>query len=141
MQHKILFLDFGDGSNSGWSSIGAGPTHKFNNPGKYTVILKDSNLCGIDTESINVTVYGPLQAGFKYSPSNVGCKEYQVSFTDTSKGDNLTCLWNFGDNSTSTLQNPVHTFKDTGTYNVTLKITGSCEPPQPLQQYMFTKNR
>lgn len=123
---KFFFWDFGDGTNSGWTTIAAGPTHKFNNPGKYTVLLKDSNLCGTDTANISVTIYGPLQAGFKYSPSNVGCKEYQVSFTDTSKGDNLTYFWEFGDNDTSTLQNPVHTFKDTGTYNVKLTIKGSC---------------
>jgi len=124
---RNFFWDFGDGSNSGWTTIGAGTSHKYNSTGNFFVKFKDSNLCGVDTYSVKITVYGPLQAGFKYSPSNIGCKKYTVTFTDTSSGDNISSYsWNFGDNTTSSLKNPVHTYNDTGTFTVTLTITASC---------------
>ena len=33
-----------------------------------------------------------------------------INFTDTSSGDSLSYLWNFGDGGTSTQANPTHTF-------------------------------
>lgn len=46
-------------------------------------------------------------------------------FTSTSTGINNTTvyLWNFGDNTTSNLQNPIHYVAQSGTYNVCLTIT------------------
>jgi|GEM_PF-5767016 len=124
---RNFFWDFGDGSNSGWTTIGAGTSHKYNSPGVYMVKFKDSNLCGVDTYSVKITVYGPLQAGFKYSPASIGCKKYTVSFTDTSKGDNISSYkWYFGDGDSSSLKNPIHTFNDTGSFKVKLVITASC---------------
>ncbi|MGB7787748.1 PKD domain-containing protein, partial [Methanoregula sp.] len=52
-----------------------------------------------------------------------------VRFTDTSTDQPVSWLWNFGDGSASTLQNPVHTFTASGTYTVRLDATnslGSC---------------
>lgn len=43
-----------------------------------------------------------------------------VSFSDNSALFPTQWLWNFGDNTTSTLQNPVHTYLYSGTYTVTL---------------------
>jgi hypothetical protein len=37
-----------------------------------------------------------------------------------------TYFWNFGDNQTSTQQNPTHTYLLIGTYNVSLTINGPC---------------
>ena len=49
-----------------------------------------------------------------------------VYFTDNSTGA-YSWLWDFGDGSTSTQQNPIHVYNSTGTYNVTLTInSGSC---------------
>jgi PKD repeat protein len=45
-----------------------------------------------------------------------------ISFTDTSSGDGLTYLWNFGDGQTSTQANPTHTFQ-AGVWEVTLTVT------------------
>ena len=44
-----------------------------------------------------------------------------ISFTDTSSGDGLTYLWNFGDGGTSTLRNPSHTFQ-AGVWEVLLTV-------------------
>lgn len=47
-----------------------------------------------------------------------------VQFTDTSTVPNPTAwLWDFGDNTTSTEQNPQHTYSSTGGYTVQLQVT------------------
>ena len=46
-----------------------------------------------------------------------------VSFTDTSLGSTpMTYQWDFGDGSTSTNQNPTHSYIQRGTYTVTLTV-------------------
>ena len=45
-----------------------------------------------------------------------------VNFTDTSSGDELKFLWNFGDGQTSALRNPTHTFSQ-GVWNVILTVS------------------
>jgi len=49
-----------------------------------------------------------------------------VTFTDTTAADPLTIsdwAWDFGDEGTSTVQNPVHTYTKAGSYEVTLTVT------------------
>tara|TARA_B100000287_G_scaffold108888_1_gene101182 strand:- start:903 stop:1241 length:339 start_codon:yes stop_codon:yes gene_type:complete len=48
-----------------------------------------------------------------------------VEFTNTSTGDNLTYLWDFGDGNTSTQQNPSHEYVVAGNYTVTLTTTNN----------------
>ena len=45
----------------------------------------------------------------------------EISFTDTSTGA-LSWWWDFGDGTTSNIQNPTHTYTAEGDYNVTLYI-------------------
>ncbi len=61
---------------------------------------------------------GPVTSAFHGNPLN-GCVPLTVNFTNTSI-NGTTYLWNFGDNGTSTLMNPTHTYTDTGTFSVTL---------------------
>ena len=42
-----------------------------------------------------------------------------VQFTDTSKGSPISWLWDFGDGTTSTSQNPTHSYSASGFYRVT----------------------
>ena len=48
-----------------------------------------------------------------------------VQFTDTSTSDTTSWAWDFGDGTTSTLQNPNHSFTVDGVYTVTLRATSS----------------
>ncbi|GAA4369507.1 hypothetical protein GCM10023185_43190 [Hymenobacter saemangeumensis] len=48
-----------------------------------------------------------------------------VQFTDASQNLPTSWLWNFGDNTTSTLQNPNHCYTTPGTYTVTLTATNA----------------
>jgi PKD repeat protein len=47
-----------------------------------------------------------------------------VRFTNQSQGQISSFLWFFGDGSTSTEQNPVHTYTRAGIYTITLQVTG-----------------
>ncbi len=65
---------------------------------------------------------GPM-AQFSRS-SDTGELPLTVSFTDQSTGVVTSWLWAFGDGGTSTLQNPVHTFADLGSFSPILMVTG-----------------
>ncbi|MHC4728593.1 MAG: PKD domain-containing protein, partial [Planctomycetota bacterium] len=49
-----------------------------------------------------------------------------MQFTDASTGHISSRLWDFGDGTTSSEQNPIHTyvFKDNGDFTVSLSVTG-----------------
>lgn len=53
----------------------------------------------------------------------VGPAPLTVTFADASSGDPSAWSWNFGDGTTSTEQNPTHTFTDPGDYSVSLTVT------------------
>lgn len=64
----------------------------------------------------------PLVAGFSGTPLS-GYHGLVVSFTDESTGEPDSWLWDFGDGSTSTEQNPIHQYTTCGSFNVTLTIS------------------
>lgn len=64
----------------------------------------------------------PPVASFVSAP-NSGNAPLNVAFTDTSTGTITSRLWSFGDATTSTLQNPTHSYA-AGTYTVSLTVTG-----------------
>jgi PKD repeat protein len=61
-------------------------------------------------------------ASFTATPTS-GTAPVDVAFTDTSSGSPTSWAWDFGDGTTSTLQNPVHTYSTAGTFSVTLRAT------------------
>src|SRR5208283_1086554 len=61
----------------------------------------------------------PLNANFIANATNGTA----VQFTDTSTGTPTGWSWNFGDNPTSTSQNPTHTFSGKGTYTIKETVT------------------
>jgi PKD repeat protein len=124
--------DFGDGTII--STLDPGPrTHTFVNNDfniiqDYEVSLLVENAAGCTSEKRRtVRVYPDIQAGFNASVTE-GCHPLSVDFTNQSNGA-LTYVWNFGDGSTSGLQDPSRTFTNTGTvdsiYTVTLIGTAS----------------
>lgn len=65
----------------------------------------------------------PLLANFVASDIS-GSPPMVVRFINTSYGDYDRSLWEFGDGTTSTLENPVHTYTQPGVYTVTLTVSG-----------------
>jgi PKD repeat protein len=74
------------------------------------------------TFTINPAATLPLTADFSGTPTS-GKSPLSVRFTDQSTGGAIAWLWNFGDGTTSTLQNPTHTYSSQGWYTVTLTVT------------------
>lgn len=113
--------DFGDGG----SSIIQNPLHSYNDTGYFTIrLIAYNNGCAdtiIKTNYINVL---PPIAAFSITPD---CSNrLRFTFTDQSILP-LTWNWDFGDATTSTLQNPVHIYPALGSYNVRLIVTnGGC---------------
>ena len=62
-------------------------------------------------------------ADFSATPTS-GTAPLTVSFTDKSTGDIDTWQWDFGDGTTSTEQNPTHSYATAGDYAVKLTVTG-----------------
>ncbi len=57
--------------------------------------------------------------------TTTGLNPATVQFTDTSSNTPNSWLWDFGDGTTSTDQNPVHVYNTPGTYTVTLIATNN----------------
>jgi PGF-pre-PGF domain-containing protein len=66
----------------------------------------------------------PVIAAFSAGPQ-AGNSPLQVSFNDLSIGEPTSWEWYFGDGSTSTESNPVHTYTLPGTYTVYLKTSNA----------------
>ncbi|HZH64296.1 MAG TPA: PKD domain-containing protein, partial [Flavisolibacter sp.] len=127
--------DFGNGV----TSTAATPTHTYLLQGNYTVSLTITTSTGC-TESFSlpnaITVGRVPTVDFTASPNPV-CTFGTVQFTSIFNEGNA-WLWNFGDGTTSTVQNPVHQYTDTLSYNVTLTVTNNgC--PVTLTKTSFVK--
>src|SRR5690554_1130190 len=118
--------DFGDGNTSNLEN----PTHTYSDEEVYDVTLTvTSNHGCTNTTTGTGTVYPLPQVSF--SPTSV-CLDSNTVFTDLSSISNdhtsntLTdWAWDFGDGTSSTLQNPTHTYAGAGTYTATLTVTSN----------------
>jgi hypothetical protein len=75
------------------------------------------------TELVSINFQPFLKSDFSVSQVS-GVAPHSLNFTDQSDGNILTWLWSFGDGTTSTLQNPSHTYNTPGTYTVSLSVSG-----------------
>lgn len=65
----------------------------------------------------------PPVADFTASPTS-GVAPLTVQFTNLSKGEITSYLWDFGDGSTSSEREPRHTYQNAGSYTVSLTVRG-----------------
>jgi PKD repeat protein len=111
---SIYEWEFGDGNVS--TSMNA--THIYTAPGIYTCYLYVNNGCSFDTSSVNITVNPGPSLSYTTDVS-LTCANQPVQFTNTSTGA-ASFNWNFGDGTSSTLTNPVHSYGAPGVYTITL---------------------
>lgn len=104
--------NFGDGSHSNVKN----PVHIYNTLNNYTVTL---NVNG-GFASASQTIYMLPEADFNYTVVD----STTVNFIDTSIRSPSTWHWDFGDSSSSTVQNPSHVYQIPGVYPVTLTLNG-----------------
>jgi PKD repeat protein len=112
--------NFGDGS----TSTDQNPTHTYTQLGTYTVTLSATNNNGSNTASKANYIVVTLAPVADFSVNQrVGNAPFIVQFQDLSTNNPTSWLWQFGDGTTSTQQNPTHTYPSIGAYNVTLTVS------------------
>jgi len=102
------FWDFGDG----FTSADTNAFHLFALPGIYVVCLTATNEFGSSTFCDTLVTYYAPSSAFIYSGDPL------VTFTDLSSNFPTEWYWDFGDDDTSTLQNPTHLYLANGDYTV-----------------------
>lgn len=98
--------------------------------GDYLIKATANNLAadgcaGSEVIETVMPVFAPPTSSFRL-PGDL-CLNISTKFTDTSEGNGKLVsnwLWDFGDGTTSTDQNPNHTFTTTGKFVVRLTVTG-----------------
>ena len=92
---------------------------------EYIVTTEDRYSC-TTTDTVEVTVNTVPIAASSYT---VGCLDFLAQFTDLSTigagGTINQWLWDFGNGSTSTAQNPSHQYAMNGVYNGSLTVTST----------------
>ena len=110
------FWNFGDGN----SSTQASPTHTYSTPGKYVYCV---TVDSCPTVCDSITIFGDpcntnLNTKYQFTDSNL-----TYSFSASYIAQPTTSYdWTFGDGTTSSLQNPTHTYSLPGTYVYCLAI-------------------
>jgi gliding motility-associated-like protein len=115
------FWNFGDGG----SDTRQNPSHIYRRNGYYPVALKVTNSKGCSATLYRKVRYGNIIAGMNVPTT--GCLGSPVQFEDATRSDSTikSWLWSFGDGSTSTDQNPVHTYMKKGIYSISLYVTNN----------------
>jgi len=95
----------------------------YDKPGTYNVRLSVSHYCGTDTLYKSITVSNTAKPALLASDIIVeaGCINDPVKFKTT--GQFASLIWDFGDGQTSTLTEPVHTYKTSVSADYTAKLT------------------
>ncbi|MGB9940245.1 PKD domain-containing protein [Methanosarcina sp.] len=127
LNDRILKFDSNDNLIAKWGSSGM-ENGKFYYPQSVaidssgSIYVVDSTNNRIQKFAIkNDSLLQPPVASFTSSVTS-GTVPLSVVFTDTSTGTPTSWLWDFGDRTTSTDQNPTHTFVEAGSYTVKLTI-------------------
>jgi gliding motility-associated-like protein len=115
------FWDFGDG----FTTTASQPTHTYTSVGSYSINLAYTTTGGCtDTlrlpNSVNVGDATPVD--FTVDTSKL-CSTHLVYFSPIVNDSVSAFVWNFGDNTFSTLRNPSHRYTDTGYYPVVLSVS------------------
>ena len=112
-----LIWNFGDDQ----ISYEQNPIHTYSQEGDYNVCLKAINDCGENLYCSVINICREPISGFYYYNYNY----LIINFVDTSSNAE-SWYWDFGDGSSSTVQNPAHVYSHSSTYRVCLSVTNTC---------------
>ncbi len=118
------FWNFGDGT----SSARINPIKTYLTPGTFNVKMINFYDNCTDSVSKTIVVEDKPVVDFTVNDSSSCQAPFNAQFTDLTPGA-ASWLWDFGDGTTSTQQNPVHQFNNVGNYTIslTVKTAAGCE--------------
>ena len=118
------YWDFGDGTKAN----GAQVAHTYKMPGIYWVSLyvKDANGIISNKTYKRVVVIGQAIVDFVATNACEGATTFFINNSQLGYGNKnfSKIFWNFGDGTSSNIENPSHVYATAGTYNVTLTLRG-----------------
>lgn len=115
---------FGDGNGS----TSTNPSHTYSSPGTYSVSLLATNDCGNDTETKSIVIVDNVTAAF-IAATTSDCEGETIQFTNQSSSNATNYFWEFegGSPSTSTAENPLITYNNSGTFNAKLTVSNASD--------------
>lgn len=126
---------FGDNANSTDKS----PMHTYQKAGPYTVNLTVTDQFGktsLESKQVIVPPVTPPVAKFNYTADTENPRH--IKFTDLSTGEPYTWHWDFGDETTSSLNSPNHTYATYGRFPVTLTVSNQAGINTTYSSVMLT---
>ncbi len=114
-------------------------------PGNHILTIQDNNNCKKDF-SIVISKTGKIFPDFStFSLTNNADmpvyfhNQTTIDAIDYEAYNNVKFFWDFGDNNTSNEPNPEHTFKKSGTYNITLTVLNNDVCQEKIQKQIIIK--
>ena len=123
-----------DKTNTDWKHIwsiggdiiltGPAPKWKANKIGLIKIIQSVENAGGIARSTPKVVIVNnPIELIPKFNAApKSGRIPFEVQFSDKTEGEINSWHWDFGDGNTSNHKNPIHKYKKSGQYEVTLLV-------------------
>jgi gliding motility-associated-like protein len=110
----------GDGTTAATRDV----THSYTNPGEYTVkmvVLSDKGCTDSTSNTYKVIKYAI--ADFRVDPVCTDLRLPLFNRTINTSPSTLTYLWDFGNGAGSTVQNPVYSYPNPGTFTIQLTVS------------------
>jgi PKD repeat protein len=99
----------------------------------YKALVESPGCTSVNSTFATISLSIPAIASYSFSTSGT-----TAIFTNTSTSNGGTSFWDFGDNTSSTVASPAHTYVTTGTYTVQLIISDSCGSDTTVQIVSIT---
>jgi gliding motility-associated-like protein len=125
---------FGDGG----VSEDLHPVHTYTEPGIYDVSIEVVSPIGCEIERSYpnwITIKEGPEADFYFEPAKPTINKNEVSFFDQSKRA-ASWQWTFGDGGYEFVQDPIHTFQDTGIFRIELVVAHENSCLDTMIQYI-----
>ena len=138
-------FSFGDGNGTGWTdSPGAG--HAYEQDGVFvaTLLVRDQQGVVSNPSSLAVRVQNRPPTGAPASNVTRALTFEPVQFFGNCKdadGAVASYAWDFGDGASSTEEDPVHNYSDSGTYDVRVAVTDDDGDSASLQLRVLIDDR
>ena len=113
-----FYWSFGDGITSKDTT----PSHLFSQSGEYDISLTATSKYGCITNLVApqfINVFSLPTAAFTTSPDYPDQLSSLIQFSNTASNDVVAWQWFFGDGESDGDENPLHMYRDTGTFNLT----------------------